>query len=268
MQYVADARVDSGDLHVLLCDMSNPLLNADRWRNSETTGTEVMTVNGAVVKTGFFLLVMLLVFAATWDSLERTKLIFSLAVGPALIGSAIVGLVLALIAGFFPRSTAITGTLYVVCQGVLLGGVSYLYNVQYKGLPLLAAALTIGTLMGMLFLYTQRIIRATPMFIKVIVGATVGLAIGVGILFLLNMFGIATGMKTALYGAGPIGIGFSILCVGLAAFNLILDFNFIESAAASKRPKYMEWVGALALIITLVWLYLEILRLLSKLRSR
>ncbi len=248
--------------------MSNPLLENDRWNNSATTGDNVMTINGAVVKTGFFLLLMMLMFAATWDSLERTKLIFSMAVGPALIGSAIAGLVLALIAGFFPRSTPLTGSLYVLCQGILLGGVSYLYNTHYKGLPLLAAALTIGTLMGMLFLYTQRIIRATPMFIKVIVGATVGLAIGVGLLFLLNMFGLITGVTGALYGSGPIGIGFSLLCVGLAAFNLIVDFDFIEKAAENRQPKYMEWVGALALVVTLVWLYLEILRLLAKLRQR
>jgi uncharacterized YccA/Bax inhibitor family protein len=248
--------------------MSNPLLNADQWRNSAATGDNVMTINGTVAKTGFFLLLMLLMFAATWDSLERTKLIFTMAVGPVLLGSAIAGLVLALIAGFFPRSTPITGTLYVLCQGVLLGGVSYVYNVQYKGLPLLAAALTIGTLMGMLFLYTQRIIRATPMVLKVIIGATVGLAIGVGILFLLNLFGLATGVTATLSGSGPIGIGFSVLCVGLAAFNLIVDFHFIESASDNRQPKYMEWVGALALVVTLIWLYLEILRLLAKLRQR
>lgn len=248
--------------------MSNPLLNEERWNGAERTGAEAMTINGAVIKTGFFLLLMLMSFGATWDSLEQTKLIFTMAVGPALIGAAILGLVLALVASFLPRTTMITGTLYVLCQGVFLGGVSYWYNAQYKGLPLLAAALTIGTLIGMLFLYTQRIIRATPMFIKVIIGATVGLAVGVGLLFLLSMFGLATGMREALYGSGPIGIGFSVLCVGLAAFNLILDFHFIEEAAAKRLPKYFEWVGALALVITLVWLYLEILRLMAKLRGR
>ena len=247
--------------------MSNPLFNEERWNQAAAT-SDSMTVNGAVKKTGFFLVLLILTFAMTWQSLDSTKLIFGMAVGPTLLISAIAGLICAAIGCFFPRSAAIVGTLYVLCEGVLLGGVSWMYNAQYKGLPLLAAALTIGTLMGMLLLYTQRIIRATPMFIKVVVGATVGLALGVGILMLLNFFGVATGISGALHGSGPIGIGFSLVCVGLAAFNLVLDFHFIEEGAKNQVPKYFEWVSALALTITLVWLYLEILRLLAKLQKR
>ncbi len=247
--------------------MSNPLFNEERWNQAAAT-SESMTVNGAVKKTGIFLVLLILAFAMTWQSLDTTKLIFSMAVGPTLLVSAIAGLICAVIGSFFPKTAAIVGTLYVLCEGVLLGGVSWMYNVQYKGLPLLAAALTIGTLMGMLLLYTQRIIRATPMFIKVVVGATVGLALGLGILMLLNFFGVATGISGALQGSGPIGIGFSLVCVGLAAFNLVLDFHFIEEGAKNRVPKYFEWVSALALTITLVWLYLEILRLLAKLQKR
>ena len=250
--------------------MSNPIFDEKRWNEAETAGQEVVTVNGTIKRTAFFMLILLLTFGATWDSLERTKLVFSMAVMPALIASAIGGLVLCMIAMFFPRTAAITGTLYVLCEGVLLGTFSWMLNEnpKFQGLPLLAAVLTIGTLMGMLFLYTQRIIRATPMFIKIVVGMTVGLAIGMGLLFLLNLFGMAHGMTDTLRGSGPIGIGFSLVCVGLAAFNLVLDFHFIETAAANRLPKYLEWVGALGLVITLVWLYIEILNLLAKLRSR
>lgn len=247
--------------------MSNPLFNEERWHNVERTGSDVMTINGAVKKTGFLLFILLLTFGATWDSLERTKLVFGMSPGPTIAVAAIGGLVLALIAMFAPRSSPITGTLYAVAQGVLLGAASWIYNQKFHGLPVMAATLTFGTLIGMLFLYSQRILQATPMFNKVIIGATVGLMLGVGLLFILNLFSMGQSLTTALYGSGWIGIGFSVFCVGLAAFNLIVDFGFIENSAKAKAPKYMEWVGALGLVITLVWLYLEILRLLSKLQS-
>ncbi len=250
--------------------MSNPLFDEERWNNAErngTAGAEVMTINGAVKKTGFLMLILILTFGATWDSLARTHLIFGMAMGPAIIVSAIAGLVLVLIAMFAPRTAAITGTMYAIAEGLVLGAISWIYNEKFHGLPVMAATLTIGTLVGMLFLYTQRILQATPMFTKVIVGATAGLALGIGLLFILNLFSVGGSLTAALYGSGWIGIGFSLVCVGLASFNLIVDFGFIESAAKAKAPKYMEWVGALGLVITLVWLYLEILRLLSKLQS-
>lgn len=247
--------------------MSNPLFNEERWNSAERTGSDVMTINGAVKKTGFLLFILILTFGATWDSLERTKLIFGLAVGPTIMAAVIGGLVMVLIAMFAPRTAAVTGTLYAIAQGLLLGAISWIYNQKFHGLPVMAATLTVGTLVGMLFLYTQRILQATPMFNKVIIGATVGLAIGVGLLFILNLFSVGQGLTGALYGNGWIGIGFSVFCVGLASFNLIVDFGFIENSANAKAPKYMEWVGALGLVITLVWLYLEILRLLSKLQS-
>ena len=247
--------------------MSNPLFNEERWNNAERAGDEIMTINGAIKKTGFLMLILILTFGATWDSLSRTHLVFGMALGPAILVAAITGVVLVLIAMFAPRTTAVTGTLYALAEGLVLGAISWIYNEKFHGLPILAAALTIGTLVGMLFLYTNRILQATPMFTKVIVGATAGLALGIGLLFILNLFSVGQGLTGALYGSGWIGIGFSVVCVGLAAFNLIVDFGFIESAAQAKAPKYMEWVGALGLVITLVWLYLEILRLLAKLQS-
>jgi uncharacterized YccA/Bax inhibitor family protein len=247
--------------------MSNPLFNEDRWSQSGTSDNH-MTVTGAIQKTAILLGILILTFGATWDSLATTSLIFGMSVMPVLIGSMIVAFVCALIGSFVPRAAMPVSIIYALVKGVLLGAVSYMFNQKFHGLPLLAATLTVGTLTGMLFLYTQRIIRASPMFIKCVAGATLGLVIGVLLLSVLNLFGAANGITASLYGNGPIGIGFSLVCVGLAAFNLILDFHFIETGAANRAPKYMEWVSALALLITLVWLYLEILRLLSKLQSR
>ncbi len=247
--------------------MSNPLFNQDRWAQSGTSDNH-MTVTGAIQKTAILLGILILTFGATWDSLATTSLIFGMAVGPVLIGSLIVALISGLIGAFVPRAAMVTSIIYALSYGVLLGAVSYMFNQKFHGLPLLAATLTIGTLTGMLFLYTQRIIRATPMLTKCIIGATLGLAIGIGLLMLLNLFGAANGITASLYGNGVIGIGFSVVCVGIAAFNLILDFHFIEEAAANRAPKYMEWVGAFGLLVTLVWLYIEFLRLLSKLQSR
>ena len=247
--------------------MSNPLFNEERWNQAGTAALS-STVNGTVIKTGILLGVLLLVFGATWDSIRQTSLIFGMQVGLTLMVSGIASLVLALVGMFIPRAAMFVGLLYVVANGVLLGGISYMFNEQYHGLPLLAAALTIGTVMSMLLLYTQRIIRASPMFIKVVIGATLGLAIGMGLLWILSMFGMATGIRESLYGSGWVGIGFSLFCVVLAAFNLVLDFHFIEQAQAKKLPKYMEWVGAFALVVTIIWLYIEFLRLLAKLKQR
>lgn len=246
--------------------MSNPLFDEKRWHETGSA-SDVMSVAGAIKKAGFLMVLLLLSFGATWDSLARTFLIFGLNPMPTLMAVMIGALVTALIACFFPRTSPITGSIYAVLKGCLLGGLSYQFNERFQGLPLMAATLTVGTLIGMLVLYTSRTIRVTPMFIKVIVGATVGLMLGVGILMLLNAFSVGLGISAALYGNGWIGIGFSLVCVGLASFNLILDFHVIEQGATNRAPKYMEWVGALGLVITLAWLYLEILRLLSKLQS-
>jgi uncharacterized YccA/Bax inhibitor family protein len=246
--------------------MSNPLFDEKRWHETGSA-SDVMSVAGAIKKTAFLMVLLLLSFAATWDSLARTFMIFGLSAMPTILVALIGALVAVLIAGFFPRTSPVTGSIYALLKGVVLGGISYQFNQRFHGLPLMAATLTIGTLIGMLLLYTSRTIRVTPMFTKVIIGATAGLALGVGLLMLLNVFSVGLGISSALYGNGWIGIGFSLVCVGLASFNLIIDFHVIEQGAANRAPKYMEWVGALGLVVTLAWLYLEILRLLAKLQS-
>lgn len=248
--------------------MSNPLFNEDLW-NQSGTSTDSVTVNGTVLKTGILLLVVLMLFGMTWDSLARTGLAFTFQPFPAMVIAGISSFILVLIAGFIPHSAPVTGSLYAAFKGVLLGSGGWLMNQNpsFEGLPLLAATMTIGTLAGMLFLYAKGIIRATPFFKKVVISATIGLAVGLGILWLFTFLGVGTGIMAALIGSGPFGIGLSIFCVGLAAFNLILDFDFIENAVAKRLPKYFEWVGALGLLVTLLWLYIEFLRLLNKLNK-
>ena len=253
--------------------MSNPVLSEERWsqlRDVTNESSNVMTVDGAITKTGILLLVLLATIGLMWHTFWQGGAVDRAGMMPWLIGGVIGGLVLAIIGMFAPRWAMFTGTLYAVAQGLVLGGVTMIFESikGYEGLALTAAAFTAATLIGMLLLYRTGVIRATPGLIKGIIMATAGLAIGMGILWLLSLFNIGSGITATLYGHGPIGIGFSVLCVGLAAFNWIVDFHVIEEGAKNGAPKYMEWVGAFGLLVTLVWLYIEILRLLAKLRSR
>jgi uncharacterized YccA/Bax inhibitor family protein len=252
--------------------MSNPVLSENQWgKLAESEGDQssvnAMTINGAVTKTGVLLVILLVTVGWMFERFWNNGLPNSAAVQPFMIGGAIAGLVLALITMFVKKIAMFTGILYAVAQGLFIGGFTIFMQAQYPGLPLLAACFTTATLLGMLFLYRTGIIKASSGLIKGVVGATAGLMLGVGLLFVLNLFGIGGGIIAALYGNGPIGIGFSVICIGLAAFNLIVDFAVIEEGAQNKLPKYMEWVAAFGLLVTLVWLYIEILRLLAKLRA-
>lgn len=249
--------------------MSNPILSESRWSEiAKTDGQSgvAMTVDGAVTKTVLLLAVMLAVmvwmFATYWHAGVPVRGEFL----PFMIGGAITGLVMCLINVFAPRWAMATSLIYAAAEGLLVGGITMLVQAQYPGLPLLAACFTAATLLGMLLLYRTGIIKASSGLVRGVMAATAGLFLGVGLLWLLSAFGVGGGIISTLYGNGPIGIGFSVLCIGLAAFNLVVDFAFIEQGAQQRLPKYMEWVGAFALLVTLVWLYIEILRLLSKLR--
>lgn len=253
--------------------MSNPVLNdtywsklrdADRGASVSTT----MTVQGCITKTCVLLSLLMLTVGWMWTAFWNHGHIEPSRFMPFVIGGAIVGLVAVLINMFAPRFAMVTGGIYAIAEGLVLGGVTMLVELKYPGIPIIAACFTTATLLGMLLLYRTGIISGSNGFIRGVMGATAGLMMGVGILWLLSMFGIGTGLVATLYGNGPIGIGFSILCVGLAALNLVVDFAFIERGSEQGLPKHMEWVAALGLLVTLVWLYFEILRLLSKLRSR
>jgi len=252
--------------------MSNPVLSEKQWgeigdREGGLADANAMTINGTVMKTCLLLGIMLFVMWFMFDQFWNNGKPNVAAIQPYMIAGGIAGFVLALITMFAKRLAMITGILYAGAQGLFLGGFTMFMEAQYPGLPMLAAAFTTGTLLGMLFLYRTGVIKASSGFIKGVVGAIAGLMLGVGILFLLNFFGIGQGITGMLYGNGPIGIGFSVLCIALAALSLVVDFKVIEDGAEQRAPKWMEWLGAFGLMVTLVWLYVEILRLLAKLRA-
>jgi uncharacterized YccA/Bax inhibitor family protein len=243
---------------------ANPALNEKTFRSfsdlSSTTGT--MTIQGTVNKT--FLLLLMLVFSASW-TWSKFFTIGPAAVMPWMIGGAIIGFITALITIFKRDLVHITAPIYAVAQGLFLGGLSSILESQYPGIVIQAVGLTFGTLFCLLAAYKSGVIKVTENFKLGIVAATGGIALFYFISFILGMFGVRF---NAFFGSGFIGIGFSLFVVVIAALNLVLDFDFIESGANQGAPKKMEWYGAFGLLVTLVWLYVEILRLLSKLRNR
>jgi uncharacterized YccA/Bax inhibitor family protein len=185
---------------------------------------------------------------------------------PVMIGSAILGFIVAMVTIFKPTWAATTAPIYAAVEGVFLGALSSMIEARgYRGIALQAVSLTMGTLFVMLVLYSTRIIKVTQRLTTGIIAATGAVALLYFVTIILSFFHISVPF---IHSAGPIGIAFSLFVVALAAFNLLLDFDYIEKSAAYGAPKSMEWYGAFGLIVTLVWLYLEILRLLQKLQDR
>jgi len=178
---------------------------------------------------------------------------------------AIAGFLTALITIFNKKVSPVTAPIYAVCQGIMLGGVSSLFERQFPGIVMQAVLLTFGTLGALLLAYTSRLIKATENFKLGVFAATGGIAFFYLISWIMGFFGHS---MSVISSASPAGIIFSAVIVVVAALNLVLDFDFIEQGAEQGAPKYMEWYAAFGLIVTLVWLYMEILRLLSKLQSR
>jgi uncharacterized YccA/Bax inhibitor family protein len=180
-------------------------------------------------------------------------------------GSIFVGFGLAIVTIIKPKLARITGVLYAAAEGVFLGGISHLFNAQWDGIVLQAVGMTAGIFAAMLFLFVTRIIRVTEKVRMAIIGATLGVALFYLVALVISLFG---GHMPLLNEPSLLGIGISLLIVGVASFNLLLDFDFVEKAVEAGAPRYMEWFGAFSLMVTLVWLYLEVLRLLALLRSR
>ena len=243
-------------------ESSNPMLS----RIAKAAGTratgETMTVAGTAWKTLILLLLVCFGAAFTWRAVAggNTGVLM-----PALLVGGIGGLVLALVTSFVPRLAPITAPLYAVVEGLALGAISALYDARYAGLPRTAVVLTLATAGGMYLLYATGIIRATPMFRKIVVGATLGIVLASLVAFVARLFGA---QLPFLWDSSPLGIGISVVIVGVAALNLVLDFDFIEQASRRGAPRATEWFGAFGLTVTLVWLYLELLRLLSRLSRR
>jgi uncharacterized YccA/Bax inhibitor family protein len=174
------------------------------------------------------------------------------------------GLGLAIFTAFKPHLARFTGIGYAVCEGYFLGAISAYFGALYSGIVAQAVLATAGVFLVMLVLYGLRILRATPKMVKGIIAATFGIMFMYLAMFIVNLFGVGQGFWTS---GSPLGIIISLVVVGVAAFNLILDFDFIEKGVQRGLPRYMDWYGGFGLIVTLVWLYLEMLRLLARLRN-
>ena len=244
---------------------SNPAFSKDFFPGYEQVFGEsrstTMTVQGAVGKAFVLLAILMATAAWSWSAAAGQ----GLAIG-VLATAGIAGFIVAMITMFKPTVAPWTAPIYAALEGVLLGAISKVVEMKYGGgIAVQAVTLTCGVLFIMLFVYATRIIRVTDKLKTGIVVATSALCLFYLVAMVLRMFGVGVPL---LFSASIYGIGFSLFVVGLAAFNLLLDFDFIEKAADSGAPKYMEWYGAFGLMVTLIWLYLEILRLLMKLASQ
>jgi uncharacterized YccA/Bax inhibitor family protein len=245
---------------------TNPTFNANTFTVSGARvgfGGDTMTINGTILKTAILLLCAVLTAGFTWNRFAAAQ-DFGEVAGYGMIG-AIGGFIVALVTVFKKSWSPVTAPLYALLEGLFLGGVSAMFEVRYPGIAMQAVALTFGTGFCLLMAYRSGLIRATQKFTLGVVAATGGIAVFYVISMVLGLFHVNVPIINS---SSPLGIAFSLFVVGIAALNLILDFSFIEQGAAQGAPRYMEWYGAFGLMVTLVWLYLEMLRLLSKLRSR
>jgi len=245
----------------------NPTLNQNTFLDVGSgrvlSGDGVMTLEGTVNRTAFLLILALVGAMFSWSRYTGPESVATLA--PLMIGGAIGGLILALVTVFKKQWAPITAPLYALVEGVFIGAISAVFDARYPGIVMQAVGLTFGVMAALLMAYRSGLIRATEKFKLGIVAATGGVMLLYLANFVMGFFGHSIGFISANSG---VGIAFSAVVVVIAALNLILDFDLIESGVRAGAPKYMEWYGAFALVVTLVWLYLELLRLLSKLQSR
>src|SRR5229473_4012782 len=237
---------------------SNPALNEKAFRGEVAVG-EAMTLQGTVNKTGVLLLGVVASSAWTWGLAHSPA---PQAAFPWMIGGLIGGMVTAFVTIFKKNWAPLTAPLYALLEGLVLGGISAVFERTYPGIAVQAVGLTFATLFLMLVAYKSGTIRATQGFKLGVIAATGGIAVFYLVEMALSFFFHI--QVPAINGSGPWGIAFSLFVVIIAALNLVLDFDMIETGVRGGAPKYMEWYGAFGLMVTLIWLYLEILRLLSK----
>jgi len=243
----------------------NPTLGEKMFKSTITVGSEdVMTVRGTLNKFGFLFLMVMASAFFSWYSFGK-----GVDVTPYMWGGAIGGLIVALVIVFKKTWAPFLAPAYALLEGLFVGAISAYYNHAFETkAPFIitqAVGLTFGVAIAMFILYNMRIIRATETFKSVIITATAGIAIFYLLSIVLRFFSIDIPF---IHQGSTFGIIFSLFVVGIAALNLILDFDMIEKGSEAGAPKFMEWYGAFGLLVTIVWLYLEILRLLAKLNSR
>jgi uncharacterized YccA/Bax inhibitor family protein len=238
-------------------DTSNPLLKRESAFAGSLAQGEAMSLQGVINKTGILLLLCMATAAYAWTHPEFR--------GPLLLVGMIGGLIACLVGTFKPATSPVAAPIYALLEGLALGAISQVVQQRYPGIVVNAMLLTFGVLGVMLMLYTSRTIRVTPGLVKGVLAATVAVMLVYAVEMVMNMFGARMPL---INDTGWAGIGISLVIVGIAAFNLLIDFAVIEDGVGRGSPRYMEWYCGMALLVTLVWLYLEILRLLAKLRGR
>jgi uncharacterized YccA/Bax inhibitor family protein len=253
-----------------LMKTSNPALGENTFRGYSGGGYPTyvdaasrMTLSGTVNKTGILLVCVVATAAWTWS---RFMANYDMAAVSALMMLGLIGgLIFAMVTIFKKEWAPVTAPIYALLEGLALGGISAITNVRYPGIAMQAVGLTFATMFVLLFLYSSRIIKVTQKFRLGVVAATGGIFVFYLVQMVLGFFGIHF---FSLNGSGALGIGISLFICAVAALNLVLDFDFVERGVNYGAPKYMEWYGAFGLMVTLIWLYLEILRLLARTRSR
>jgi uncharacterized YccA/Bax inhibitor family protein len=241
---------------------SNPALNEKAFRGQVAIG-DAMTLQGTVNKTGLLLLCVVATAAWTWGLSHSDS---PAAAIPWMMGGLVGGFIVAIVTIFRKNWSPFTAPIYALLEGFVLGGVSALFEKTYPGIAVEAVGLTLGVLFVMLLAYKTGLIRATQGFKLGVIAATGGIAVFYLVEIALSFF--FHFQFTAINGSGFWGIAFSLFVVVIASLNLVLDFDMIETGVRGGAPKYMEWYGAFGLMITLIWLYLEVLRLLAKANRR
>ncbi len=243
---------------------SNPVMTGKIYEKAGdvSAGAPVMTINGTINKIGLMLLLVIGAAAYTWKIVMGEN---PGSAGTLAIVGAIGGFIMAMVTVFRPQSSAITAPIYAILEGLFLGAISAVINAKYPGVAFQAVLLTIGTLFTMLFLYRSGYIRATPRFRRGVMMATGAVFFAYLMSWIMGMFGMSVGF---MHSNGPLGILINLVIIVIAALNLIMDFDFIEKGSQMGAPKYMEWYGAFGLMVTLIWLYIEFLRLLSRFAGR
>ena len=243
--------------------MSNPIM-ARGFSQGEYINAEPMTINGTINKLFIMFAILLTSFGVVWNQyslgfVDKVSMLTMVGVG--------VGFVLALIIAFTRKAMNVLVPIYAFCEGMALGGISAMFNASMPGIVSQAVAATFFTLFALLFAYKAGLIKATEKFRSTIIVATLGICATYLVAIVLSLFGIHT-LSAALMSSSSMGIALSVIVCIVAALNLIIDFDFIEHGAQNGYGKDMEWYGAFGLMVTLVWLYIEILKLLAKLNSR
>ncbi len=242
---------------------TNPVLSEKRFENIHANAgvlTEPMTLSGTINKTLLLFLLLLITGSLSW------QMTLSGSINPMLLiwGGAIGGLIVAIFTVMKPEKSPITAPIYALLEGLFVGSISAFYSKFYSGIIIQAVGLTLSILFVMLILYRTGVIKATPKFKKGIIIATGGVAV----FYILNLIAGAFGGGVDFFKLGTMGIILSLVIIVIAAMNLVLDFDLIEKGINTGQPKYVEWFAGFGLMVTLIWLYLEILRLLALLSRR